>query len=148
VIHLPGKLDAAGALVDILAGWSAVETAARRSALKPVPPAQQLRALIDTGAEATCLDPAIIRMLGLPFCMTVFSNMPATVGLGLSSIYAGSIAILHPSGNARQNLVVPEVEICELPLRTLNLDAVIGRDILNRLRFIYDGPAATFLLEY
>jgi hypothetical protein len=148
VIQLAGNLDPAGALVDIPAGWTATNAAALHRALKPVPPAQQLRALIDTGAEATCLDPAIIQMLGLPFESTVFSNMPATVGLGLSSIYAGSITVLHPSGNARQNLVVPEVGICELPLRTLNLDAVIGRDILNRLRFVYDGPAGTFVLEY
>jgi hypothetical protein len=34
--------------------------------------------------------------------------------------------------------------VCELPLGVLGYDAVIGRDILDLTRFIYDGLPRTF----
>ena len=38
--------------------------------------------------------------------------------------------------------------VFELPLQVIGFDAVVGRDILDQLRFTYDGPVRTFMLEW
>jgi hypothetical protein len=134
--------------VDILVGLSRPEVQALRAALRPIPQPVQLRALIDTGAEATCLDRAIITRAALPWLSPTQANMPGGPGLLWSSIYRAGVTILHPSGRPRQHHVTPYVLVCELPLGLLGYDAVIGRDILATLRFTYDGPAGTFTLDY
>ena len=55
---LKGDLQPEGALVDVQVGWSAGQARHLRQAQRPVPPALDARALLDTGAEITCLDTA------------------------------------------------------------------------------------------
>jgi len=47
-------------------GWSAGQARHLRQAQRPVPPALEARALLDTGAEITCLDTVLVQQLGLP----------------------------------------------------------------------------------
>jgi hypothetical protein len=63
---LRGRLQLEGALVEIEVGWSAAGAQQLRTALRPVPPAIRVRALIDTGAKATCVDATLVQQLGLP----------------------------------------------------------------------------------
>ena len=56
-----------GALIDVLLGWSERRARQLRLALRPVPPPGSARALLDTGAEMTCVDAGLIRTLSLPF---------------------------------------------------------------------------------
>ena len=51
-----GALDAQGALVDVLVGWGEARARQLRLALRPVPPPVSARAVIDTGAEISCID--------------------------------------------------------------------------------------------
>lgn len=53
-------LSAAGPMMDVLVAVSAPLHHALQKAGKPVPPPQQARALIDTGASCTCIDPSIL----------------------------------------------------------------------------------------
>jgi hypothetical protein len=145
---ITGSLLQEGAIVDVLVGLSRAEVNKLRLALRPVPLPMQVRALIDSGAEVSCLDPAIIQRLALPWDRPTLANMPGAVGMVWASLYAGSLTILHPSGDPNQNYVVPALPLCELPLGILGYDAVIGRDILDGLRFLYDGPGRTFSLDY
>ena len=63
---LRGILQAEGALVDAHVGWSASQAHSLRQARQPVPPALDVRALLDTGAEITCVDIVLVQQLGLP----------------------------------------------------------------------------------
>jgi hypothetical protein len=135
-------------LVDVLLGLSQPDIQALRAQLRPVPQPVQLRALIDSGAEVTSLDQKIIKALALPLSNVTLANLPATVGMLISTFHTASVTILHPSGVARQHHYTPKLSVCDLPLGLLGYDAVIGRDILNRLRFVYDGPPQKFSLDY
>lgn len=115
---LNGLLQNEGALVEASLGWSATGAQQRRAALRPVPPSLQLRALPDTGAEVSCVDAALIQQLGLPFVGFVPAHLPAHGGL------------------------------LELPLTSIGYQALIGRDVLARCRFLYDGPRYAFRLTY
>jgi hypothetical protein len=55
---------------------------------------------------------------------------------------------LNPTGNAQDHLVVPDLSVLELSLSSLGYQALIGRDLLARCRFLYDGPGNAFRLTY
>ncbi len=146
--RLIGPLQGQGAIVDLLVGLGLADARQLRNALRPIPQARQLLALVDTGADATCLDPVVINQLALPMAHLSLVNVPAIMGLGLATQHRAGVTILHPSGNPADHFVVAEILVCELPLQSLGLDAVVGRDLLDRLRFTYDGPGRTFTLDY
>ena len=145
---LTGMLQHDGPLVDVAFGWSAVAGKQERAALRPVPPPLRARALVDTGAEITCVDAALIQQLGLPFGAFVPANLPAHGGLTFGVLHDASLAILHPSGNARDHLTLLNLSVLELSLSSLGYQACIGRDVLARCRFLYHGPRNAFRLRY
>jgi hypothetical protein len=143
-----GALTPDGAVIPILLGLSASSVQALRTALRPVPSPAGVRALIDTGAELTCVDTALIQTLGLTLGGTTLANLPAHGGLTVSALHDASLTIVHPSGKARANLVVLDLAVLSLPLAPLGYQALLGRDLLARCRFLYDGPRDRFRLSY
>jgi hypothetical protein len=137
-----------GALVRVLVGIGASQRQKLRTAFRPIPQAVSLDALLDIGAETTCYDSQAVRALGLEFDTIITLNAPALGGFGLVSIEKASLTIVHPSGNPADDLVIPGIGIIDLPLNTLGYQLLLGRDVLNRCRLVYDGPAGTFTLEY
>ncbi|MBX9584105.1 MAG: hypothetical protein K2X87_27715 [Gemmataceae bacterium] len=124
-----------------------------RQAGQAIPQPVDVDALIDPGAERTCVDPAVVARVGLPLYAFNFSSAPGTAqpvvpALGGVGTHTAGVTILHPTGVASQGLVVPELVVRTLPLRSLGLDALIGRDILARCVFGYDGPAGAATLAY
>src|SRR5262249_10718758 len=118
---------------------------------KPVPAPIAVRAAIDTGAEATCLDPsAFVHQVtaGIPPTRFLFANLPAGGGLNVAPEYAVSLTLVHPSGNARANLVLRNHPVLQQPLGQIGYQALVGRDILKASLFVYAGPAQTFPLAY
>ena len=142
------SLQAEGALVDVILGWSESRARQLRAALRPVPPPITTRALVDSGAEITCVDAALIQQLGLPPGGTVGANLPSQGGLSFGFLTDASMTVVHPSGNPRDHLEIRNHTVLELSLRSLGYDILIGRDILARCRFFYHGPGNWFLLAY
>jgi hypothetical protein len=145
---LKGRLQHEGALVDVLLGWSAARAGQLRAAKRPVPPPVQARALIDTGAEVTCIEGALIQQLGLPFGVMVSANLPAHGGLTFGFLHDASVTILHPSGKPPDHLAMLNLSVLDLSLSPLGYQALIGRDVLARCRFVYNGRRNTFHLTY
>ena len=137
-----------GALVQILVGLDMASIQKLRTALRPLPPPIGVRALIDTGAESTCVDPSLVQMLRLPVAGSTFANLPAHGGLKVNMQYDASVTIVHPSGNPRDSLVVKRLSVLDVPLAYLGYQALLGRDLLAWCRFVYDGPANKFELAY
>src|SRR5262249_31560885 len=145
---ITSRLDPQGALVQVLAGWSAARARQLQLALRPVPPAISAKALLDTGAEITCVESSLIQSLSLPFGGSVLAHVPAVGGLTAGALYPASVTIVHPSGNAAANLVIGNLSVLEVQLAALGYEALIGRDILARCRLLYDGPRQRFWLRY
>lgn len=126
-----------------------------RRAARPIPQPVQVVALLDTGAERTCVDPSVVTRLNLPYSGVGLSNAPG-VGAGMavfggavgSASYEAGLVILNPILKPPSNLVVPELIVDELPVRSMGIEAVIGRDVLARCVLVYDGPAGSATLAY
>jgi hypothetical protein len=142
---LKGDLQADGAVVNIRVGWSHARAQKLRQSLRPVPPPMTVRALLDTGAEITCIDHAIVKSLGLPFGGTVFANVPTHGGFAVQILCDISLTLLHPAGT---QLITANLNAMELSLAGLGYEALIGRDVLNHHSFLYHGRLKKFRLAF
>jgi hypothetical protein len=145
---LKGVLSADGALVEVHVGWSAGQARLLRQAQRPVPPTLDARALLDTGAEVTCLDTVLVQQLSLPLAQLALANVPALGGLRAGAHYHASVTIVHPSSDPAQVLVLQNLLILEVPLAGLGYQVLLGRDVLDRCDFLYGGRRQRFTLAY
>ena len=143
-----GPLLSEGAIIEAQVGLSHTEVKKLRQAFKPVQQPKQIRFLIDSGAETTCLDSTVIKSLGLAWSGPIPLNIPALSGWTLTSLYRADVTIVDPSGKSGQNFVINDLAICELSLGLLHYEGLIGRDILDQVRFNYEGPSRTFILDW
>ena len=102
-------------------------------------------ALIDTGAKQSCVDLASVGALGLAPVTTVGVRTASTGRSPLSrNVYNLSLAIGGtPPMPWMSGLRVIAIDLSWSPERFL-----LGRDVLARCRFEYDGPADRFTLEF
>lgn len=136
----------------ILNGFIGVSLA-RRNALvaanQAVPNPAQIRGLIDTGASGTCVDPSVLTILGLSPTGSVTVNTPSTGNqphvadqYDVSLLIPGALATHAP-------LTVPNLPVmCAELLTAQGFHALIGRDILSRCLFSYNGAMGLFTLAY
>ena len=97
-------------------------------------------ALIDTGANNSCIDDQTARHNG--FRSVGDSPLNTASGSGTTAVYPGLLEILDIPGHKEQlQLLGFQGNLRE------DLIALIGADILNKGRLVYDGPAQTFTLE-
>ena len=137
-----------GATVAVRVGVSRQELFRLRAARQPIPQPADLIALIDTGAQVTCVDPAAVRGQGLTLYGVTPVNVPAAGGLTGAVQYAASLTVVHPSGNPTDDLVVPDLPLTEVPLGPLGYQLLIGRDVLVFCTLHFDGPGRSFTLDY
>lgn len=131
------------------------EVLRRRRASLAIPQPLSVLALLDTGAERTCVDPSVVTRLGLPTSGPGFVLAPGTGGglpvFGGSSFsfsYEAGLMILHPVTNPPSNLVVHELEVDSLQLAAFGIEAVIGRDVPASCVLVYNGPTGSATLAY
>jgi hypothetical protein len=139
-------------LIDVLVGLAAPTIQTLRQAGRPIPPPGAARALLDTGANATCVDPGLLTPLvqasGLMPRRFVLANVPALGGSQWAGEYLLSLIMVHPSGNPRDNGVWRNHPTVEQPLNQLGYQVLLGRDILDACLFLYNGPGRSFVLGY
>jgi hypothetical protein len=148
---ISGPIEPEGALVDALIGLAAADVQALWTAGRAVPVPISVRALIDSGAEVTCVDPSVVAPLtaaGLQPGRYILTNMPAAGGLMAALEYTVSLELIHPSRAARANLHLRSHAAMELALRHLGYQVLVGRDVLGRCLLVYDGPGKRFTLAY
>jgi hypothetical protein len=123
---------------------------ARRRALEAVkekvPTHMPIRALIDTGASCTCIDPSVSSRLKLE----VTGKDPMNTASSGSkpheaNRYDASLLVNNPDGYAFYR---PNIPVSEMPLGPLGVHALIGRDVLGECLLIYDGRNGFFSLAY
>jgi len=114
----------------------------------PIPPAQTIRALIDTGASISAVDPSILSALGLQQTGEADIHTPSTAGTAVRTpTYDVMIGIYA----ARQNdphFVSDTVQVTGSDLSRFGFSALIGTDILKECIFHYNGVAGLFTIAY
>jgi hypothetical protein len=111
-----------------------------------VPPPQIVRALIDTGADRTAIHPAALAMSSSVPAGTILVRRPGPIAAPRRvSLHRVRLAF---GGGAVSPITGRWVEIesaAVIPADPAIL-ALIGRDMLARCRFVYDGPKGELIL--
>jgi hypothetical protein len=137
-------------MVEIAVAVPAARARAIRQSGQAVPQPLHLSALLDTGASRTCIDHQVRQSLNLRRFSTLTISTP-TAGAPAAAtrfLYRVNLVVLHPSGNPQLHLARNAFTVVALPLTHMGTDVLIGRDLLALCRFLYDGQAATFRLDY
>jgi hypothetical protein len=149
---LRGPIDPAGVTVSVFIGLSAPDAANLRRAGRPIPPAVRVQALVDTGADTTCLDPnALVTLtaVGVTPLRIGLVNVPTLGGLRPMVEYTVSLTIPPPGGMpSRGGLTLCNLPVVEQPLGQIGYEALLGRDVLAHCVLIYDGPSRAYTLAY
>lgn len=151
--HFPVQIGPTGPLFDAFIRVSKSRFDALTAAKQPIPPAQPIRALLDTGASASCLDLSVVAALGLQPTGNTSIVTPST-GNTPHIVNVYDISILVPAAVLRTEGVTPPlifntvaVAGCDL-LQTQGFHALIGRDILSVCMFYYNGPGNVIIVSY
>ena len=137
-----------GPVLTALVGVSQARKNSLEGSGLPVPAPSQILGLVDTGASCTCIDPLIIKALGLTSKGSIPVDTPSTGTTPiLADQYDVSLSIwattTHPP-LVINNLAV----ICSELHARQGIHALIGRDILCQCLMTYDGVNGFFSLAY
>lgn len=119
------------------------------SAGQTVPQAQNIFALVDTGASCTCVDPAVLQVLQLTPTGTATMNTPSTGAQPhVANQYDVSVVIPGPTP-AHPAYYIPTLGVVEAQLfAAQGFHALIGRDVLQHCLLSYNGMIHLFTLAY
>lgn len=112
-----------------------------------VPEPIVVRALIDTGATFSCLDSAVFKRLSLSSKGTIPILTPTT-GASPQPLNRYDVDLKCLTTPLENLFLFEDFPVLEAPLAAQGIQALIGRDILERCLFVYDGPANTFSLSF
>ena len=121
--------------------------AALKEAGKPVPQPQVVRALIDTGASCSCVDPRHLTALGLSPTGTVQIHTPSNDDEPTEHDQY-DVGVVIVAGQGDHPLYLDTVPIVASSLEKQGIDALIGRDILAGCVLVYNGKAGLFTLAF
>jgi len=143
------NLSPQGPLVNAMIGVSGERRKALQTAKQAIPAPQPIRALIDTGASGTCVDPSVLQALALTPTGIVTVNTPST-GPQPHSAEQFDVSLFIPGAL----LTTPPLTIQNLPVISAELlasqgfHALIGRDILSMCLLVVNGQIKNFSLSY
>lgn len=125
---------------------------ARREALlasgENVPPIVSVRALVDTGASCTCVDPSVLQALSLPATGTVFLYTPSTGSTPHAADEYDVGLVVPGAGIHHLPLTIDGVPVVAANLAVQGIHALIGRDVLQDCILIYNGTDGDFTLAF
>lgn len=137
-----------GPIVNALVGVSHSDREAFLATSQPVPAPISIRALIDTGASHTCVDPAVLEALQLSPIETV-SMRTASSGAVSHSTQKYQISLVVPGAMQHEvPLTISTTTVIATELGRSGFQALIGRDVLNDCMLVYNGSYGQFSLAF
>jgi hypothetical protein len=136
----------AGPLIDVYVTVSGPRHKALTAAGAKVPPAQFCKALVDTGASNTSIDPSVMGALGLtPTGSTpVITPTTGAVPVNQPTFDVGvHVQFANKQFHSKNPLTVTSASFSHQGFMVL-----LGRDILANGLLIYDGVHKTFCLSF
>ncbi len=147
--HFTITLSPNGPLVNAAISVSKVRSDALQLEKRPIPPPVNVRALIDTGASGSCIDPSIRTQLGLTPTGTTKAHSPGTKKDAPHDVDQFDVGIFIPGLTATSRaFYIPTVQVMEFDLDHQGFQVILGRDILTSCVLIYEGQAGLFTLTY
>ena len=145
--HFTLQVGPNGPIMDAFVAVSEARRNALTAAGQPVPNPMQIRALVDTGASGTCLDPSVPTALGLTPTGSASMVTPSTGAIPhIADQY--DVAIIVPCATPPA-LVFETVPVaCVELLASQGFHALIGRDLLARCILHYNGTTRLFSIAY
>ena len=146
---IQGKIELSGPFIDVkvMATHFRVTTLKNMGASYPAP--IEIRALIDTGASGSVLDPVIVSRLGLTLVGQISVHTPTTGSeYETRNQFDASILIIDTTLPPNQGTESFTVGVIESALASEGFLAIIGWDILKKCILTCDGPAGKFRLEF
>lgn len=143
------KTTTQGPMMTALVGVSEARRAALVAVGQPTPNLITIRALVDTGASGTCIDPSVLNALALTPTGSVLVNTPST-GSTPHAADQFDVAIIVPGASPSHTpLFVENIAVLSADLlQAQGFHALIGRDILSLCLLSYDGMTGSFTLAY
>jgi len=147
--HFTLALDPArGPIINAVIAVSEGRRDALTAANQPIPLPQFVRALIDTGASFTSVDPSILANLGLTPTGTMDVVTPST-GQNVHTTDTYDVDFAMGANPQDVILFVPNLRIAAAELFLMQgIHVLVGRDVLARCLFAYNGATQTFTLAY
>lgn len=138
-------IDDRGPVVALRIGLTRPQAAERRRRGLAALSSLDVPALIDTGASTTAIDPYIVQALELISVARSTIHTPSGVSAEEYELYRVQLKFAEPE--------IPDFAAGLRVVGCSRLSAngylmLLGRDVLDRGVFTYDGPAGTFTLDY
>lgn len=146
--HFTLQISPEGPILTAIVTVSQPKLAALQAAQQPVPTPVTIRALVDTGASCTCIDPSVLQSLQLTPTGSASVHTPSTGAVpAAADQYDVGLAIFAAVNQAPLFLQTVPVIAAEL-LQAQRIHALIGRDILQQCMLHYNGTTGTFSLAF
>lgn len=129
-----------GALVEVLISAPDSVVAAMKAQGQTAPAPQKVVLMVDTGASITGIRDSVAVAAGLTATGSV--QVGGVAGTQNSAIYAAKLAF------PKYNINFDAVQIAgfQLPGQQ-DIDGLMGRDLLEKLNLVYNGPAGDFTFQ-
>lgn len=127
-----------GPIVQITFSPTLAAQQALTTSKQPIPTPVKAAAMIDTGASATVVKKGLLNPLGLHPVGSVPVSTPTSQNVTCAT-YAVLLGL--PNGFL-------EISAVETPLQGQNIEALIGRDVLQHGLLIYNGASGQFTLAF
>jgi Aspartyl protease len=142
--HLTHDISSDGFALTVLIGRNGRDTAALVNARQPVPAPVTVRAIIDSGADISCIAPRVAQQLGLPVIGQVQTQ---TVGGPVNArLFEVGLSIPRAGNLMGPVLVLDQLHVMELTHSVPNIEMLIGKDVLLQCLLISDGPRGKFTI--
>lgn len=140
-------IDPNGLLVDVVVGLRGLTTSSQLAAGQPLTAPLRARGAIDTGTDVTAVSAALLQRLGVA---ASYQKTTQTVSGQLNvQMFVISLGITDFGDPAAPELVEPDLTVMELvTVLPHAIEVLIGLDVLRGCKFLLDGPAGQFALEF
>lgn len=145
--HFTLTFGPVGPLIHAFVGISEPRFHALQKESKPLPQPIVVKALVDTGASHTAVDPSVIKPLGLSPRRIAKTITPST-GAVAHKCHTYDISIHVPMGEAKALFSKPAWEVTCLDLKHQGFEMLLGRDVLGNCLLVYDGKAGSFSMAF
>jgi hypothetical protein len=135
-----------GLALQVQISWPASVLQNRLDQGAQLPPVLTVRALIDTGADATSLAPDALARLGV--VSSGQAQMTTASGTVQVDRYEISLSIFGPQGVAGPALTRPLWIVTNFSRTLPDVEGLIGLDLVRQIILKVDGPGGVFTLEF
>jgi hypothetical protein len=142
---LTGSIQPWGPIINVKIMQSNQRARALKQAGLPFSSPQVVLGLIDTGASISAVDETVITSLDLAPRSPISIHTPSTGPAYEKRITYEALVVL---GETTRKPLSKTILVLGCELASQGFFALIGRDLLQYCRLVYDGPKNSFTLEY